>query len=139
MLNIDGKTMRGSGNKEQKTLHVVSAWCHKDGMSLGQKVVDEKTNEIIAIPKLLQDLCLKGKVVTIDAMGTQVKIAEQIVHQKGNYVLAVKGNQGKLYKELVDYFEDKEFLNQIKETSGYKTDSRKSERSARNQGILSNK
>lgn len=84
VLNIDGKTIRGSGNKEQKALHVIYAWCHEDGMSLGQKAVGEKINEIIAIPKLLQELCLKKKVVTIDAIGTQVRIVEQIVHQKDN-------------------------------------------------------
>lgn len=84
--------MRSGGSKEKKALHVASAWYHEDGVSLGQKVVDEKTNEIIAIPKLLQELCIKGKVVTIDTMGTQVKIAEQIIHQKGNYMLAVKGS-----------------------------------------------
>lgn len=120
VLNIDGKTMRGSGNKEHKALHVISAWCDEDRISLGQKVVDEKTNEIIAIPELLQEICIKGKIVTIDAMGAQVKIAEQIVNQKGNYVLAVKGNQGRLYEEIVDYFKDEEFLKQIKRTSGYK-------------------
>lgn len=120
ILNIDGKTMRGSRNSNQKALHVVSAWSAEEGISLGQKVVEEKTNEIVAIPELLKDISIKGHVVTIDAMGTQVKIAEQIIKQKGNYVLAVKGNQGNLYDEIKSYFEDKEFLAKIKEGNNYK-------------------
>lgn len=120
ILNIDGKTMRGSGNVNQKALHVVSVWSDADGISLGQKVVDEKSNEIIAIPELLEEINIKGSIVTIDAMGTQVKIAEQIKKQKGNYVLAVKGNQGNLYEEIKTYFEDEEELKQIKEAGGYK-------------------
>lgn len=120
IFNIDGKTMRGSGNKNQKALHVVSAWSKEDGLSLGQKVVEEKSNEITAIPELLQVLNIKGHIVTIDAMGTQVRIAEQIIKQKGNYVLAVKANQGNLYEEVVDYFNDAELLTKVKEQQGYK-------------------
>lgn len=120
ILNIDGKTMRGSGNKNQKALHVISVWCEEDGVSLGQKAVEEKSNEIKAIPELLQTLNIKGHIITIDAMGTQVKIAEQIIKQKGSYVLAVKGNQGNLYQEIVDYFSDADFLEKIKKKQGYK-------------------
>lgn len=120
ILNIDGKTMCGSGNKNQKPLHVVSVWCEEDGVSLGQKVVEEKSNEITAIPELLQTLNIKGHVITIDAMGTQVKIAEQIIKQKGSYVLAVKGNQGNLHQEIIDYFSDIDFLAEIKKEQGYK-------------------
>lgn len=120
IFNIDGKTMRGSGNKAQKALHIVSAWSQEDGLSLGQKVVEEKSNEITAIPELLQTLNIKGHVITIDAMGTQVKIAEQIIKQKGSYVLAVKGNQGSLYNEIVDYFSDSDLLAKVKQKQGYK-------------------
>ena len=120
IFNIDGKTMRGSGNKNQKALHIVSAWSKEDGLSLGQKAVDEKSNEITAIPELLQVLNIKGHIVTIDAMGTQVKIAEQIIKQKGDYVLAVKANQGNLYEEVVDYFNDAELLTKVKKQQGYK-------------------
>lgn len=120
VFNLDGKTMRGSGNKNQKALHIVSAWSQEDGVSLGQKVVEEKSNEITAIPELLHTLNIKGHVITIDAMGTQVNIAEQIIKQKGSYVLAVKGNQGKLYEEIVDYFNDEQLLDEVKRKQGYK-------------------
>lgn len=126
IFNIDGKTMRGSGNKDQKALHIVSAWSEEDGLSLGQKVVEEKSNEITAIPELLETLNIKGHVITIDAMGTQVKIAEQIIKQKGGYALAVKGNQGRLYEEIVDYFSDEEFLVEVKQKQGYKKTCEKS-------------
>ena len=119
ILNIDGKTMRVSGNKNQKALHIVSAWSKEDGLSLGQKVVEEKSNEMTAIPELLQLLNIKGHIVTIDAMGTQVRRAEQIIKQKGAYVLAVKANQGNLYEEVVDYFNDAELLTKVKKQQGY--------------------
>ena len=106
--------MRGSGNVNQKALHVVSVWSDEDGISLGQKTVAEKSNEIVAIPELLEEINIKGSIVTIDAMGTQVKIAEQIRKQKGSYVLAVKGNQGNLHEEIKTYFEDEEELKEIK-------------------------
>ena len=73
-----------------------------------------------AIPELLQVLNIKGHIVTIDAMGTQVRRAEQIIKQKGTYVLAVKANQGNLYEEVVDYFNDAELLTKVKEQQGYK-------------------
>lgn len=120
IFNIDGKTMRGSGNKDQKALHIISAWSQEDGVSLGQKVVEEKSNEITAIPDLLQTLNIKGHVITIDAMGTQVKIAEQIIKQRGSYVLAVKGNQGNLYEEIEQYFNDQALLEKVKQKKGYK-------------------
>ncbi|MGL4977538.1 MAG: ISAs1 family transposase [Cetobacterium sp.] len=120
IFNIDGKTMCGSKNKHQNAIHVVSVWSEEDGISLGQTVVEEKTNEITAIPELLKTLNIKGNVITIDAMGTQVKIAEQIIDQKANYVLAVKKNQGNLYSEIVDYFADNDFLKKIIVKEGYK-------------------
>jgi predicted transposase YbfD/YdcC len=120
ILNIDGKTMRGSRTENKKPLHVVSAYCDEDGFCLGQNVVKEKENEIIAIPELLDTLQIKGYVVTIDAMGTQVKIAEKIVKKKADYVLAVKGNQENLYNDLIDYFNENDFKKDIKIVGNYK-------------------
>lgn len=120
ILNIDGKTMRGSRTEDKKPLHVVSAYCDEDGFCLGQNVVNEKENEIVAIPQLLDTLQIKGYVVTIDAMGTQVKIAEKIVQKKADYVLAVKGNQENLYNDLIDYFNKNDFKKDIERNGNYK-------------------
>jgi len=103
-IAIDGKALRGSATKTSSHLHMVSAWACDRGLTLGQKSVDEKSNEITAIPELLEALNLKGSVVTIDAMGTQKAIAEQIIEQEGEYILSVKANQKSLLKELRDYF-----------------------------------
>jgi predicted transposase YbfD/YdcC len=105
-IAIDGKTLNGTyHNKGQKGLvHMVEAWCDEYSVSLGQTRVDEKTNEIIAIPELLRTLNVPGSVITIDAMGCQKKIARQIV--KGNhadYLIGLKGNQESMMRELVDY------------------------------------
>lgn len=90
---IDGKTLCGSGDgKEQKPLHLVSAWVRQHGITLGQVAVDGKSNEITAIPELLRMLELRGAIVTIDAMGCQKEIAAQIVDGEGDYVLALKDN-----------------------------------------------
>jgi predicted transposase YbfD/YdcC len=101
-IAIDGKTLCGSHNRGQgkAALHLVSAWAVANHLSLGQQAVDQKSNEITAIPKLLEILDLHGALVTIDAMGCQKEIAEQIVEQGGDYVLAVKENQPKLYEEI---------------------------------------
>ncbi len=120
ILSIDGKTMRGSRTENKKLLHVVSAYCDEDGFCLGQNVVKEKENEIIAIPELLDTLQIKEYVVTIDAIGTQVKIAEKIVKKKADYVLAVKGNQENLYNDLIDYFNETDFKEDIKIAGNYK-------------------
>ena len=95
LLPIDGKTLRGSHrrNDELKPLHLVSAWATNCGLSLGQVAVDDKSNEITAIPKLLEMLELAGAIVTIDAMGCQKEIAKKIIDKEGDYVLAVKDNQ----------------------------------------------
>lgn len=103
--------MRGSRTENKKPLHIVLSWCDKSGICFGQKAIKE--NEIIAIPELLYTLQIKGYVVTIDAMGTQTKIAEKIIKQRADYVLAVKGNQETLYKDLIDYFYDDSFKKQI--------------------------
>lgn len=103
---IDGKTLRGSGGAKHRAnpLHVVSAWATQQGMTLGQVAVDSKSNEITAIPKLLEMLELKGAIVSIDAMGCQKEIAKQIVDAGGDYVLAVKDNQPKLSDAVSRFF-----------------------------------
>jgi predicted transposase YbfD/YdcC len=120
ILNIDGKTMRGSKNKNQRALHVVTAYCKEDGICFGQKAVNEKENEIIAIPDLLDEISVRGCVVTIDAMGTQAEIAEKIIKKKADYVLAVKGNQPNLHNDIKDYFNDSELKAAVKSGKGYK-------------------
>lgn len=101
---IDGKTSRRSRDGENKPLHLVSAFASELGLVLGQQATEEKSNEITAIPKLLQWLDLDQAVVTIDAMGCQTEIAKTIVKQSGHYVLAVKGNQASLYDDISTYF-----------------------------------
>jgi len=103
-IAIDGKALRGSRSGETTHLHAVSAWACEAGITLAQAFVGEKTNEITAIPELLAMLNLKGAVVTIDAMGTQRAIAEKIINSGGDYILSVKGNQGRLHDETRDQF-----------------------------------
>jgi hypothetical protein len=92
VIAIDGKTSRGSKNRQQgkSPLHLVSAWACANRLALGTDATAEKSNEITAIPKLLKLLELKGCIITIDAMGCQTAIAKQIVDQKGDYVLGLK-------------------------------------------------
>jgi predicted transposase YbfD/YdcC len=99
---IDGKTLRGSADQAKglRALHLVSAWSTANHRSLAQVAVDTKSNEIIAIPELLRLLELKGALVSIDAMGCQKTIARQIVEQGGDYILPVKGNQGRLKDDI---------------------------------------
>jgi predicted transposase YbfD/YdcC len=106
VVAIDGKTLRRSHDrgKGKKALHLVSAWASEARLVLGQVAVEEKSNEITAIPELLKLLLLEGCIVTIDAMGTQRAIAAQIIEQKGDYVLALKENQGNLYEQVADTF-----------------------------------
>ena len=108
IIALDGKTMRGSGDKQTgtKPLHVVSAWTSENNMVLGQVKTEEKSNEITAIPQLLELLDIQGAVVTIDAMGTQKQIAEMIVSKKADYVLSVKGNQQTMLEDIRAYFEE---------------------------------
>lgn len=107
VIAIDGKTIRRSLDKSSKkaAIHMVSAWAQQNHLVLGQVKVDDKSNEITAIPKLLERLDIIGTVVTIDAMGCQKAIAKQIVEQKADYVLSLKGNQGTLHEDVVTYFE----------------------------------
>ena len=108
IIAIDGKTLRRSFDKasSKSAIHMVSAWATANQISLGQVVVDAKSNEITAIPKLLEMLEISGSMVTIDAMGCQTKIARRIVEAKADYCLAAKGNQPTLLQGLEDHFED---------------------------------
>lgn len=108
LIAIDGKTCRRSHqrSKELGPLHIVSAWAAEDGIALGQVATEEKSNEITAIPELLEQLDLANTIVTIDAMGCQKEIAKQIVDGDGDFVLSVKDNQPKLYEAIKDYFDD---------------------------------
>ena len=108
VIAIDGKTLRRSYDKasSKSAIHMVSDWATMNHISLGQVVTDAKSNEITAIPKLLQILELSGALVTIDAMGCQTKIAQEIVDAGANYCLAVKKNQPTLHQGIVDFFGD---------------------------------
>jgi len=106
VIAIDGKTMRGSVSANRDPYHVVSAWVKEKSLTLGQVTVDNKSNEIKVIPKLLDLIDVTGDVVTIDAMGCQKEIAQKIVEKNADYVLAVKGNQKELYDAIKDYFEN---------------------------------
>jgi predicted transposase YbfD/YdcC len=105
VLAIDGKTLRRSHDQAKGlgALHSVSIWASEFGLSLGQVATDEKSNEITAIPVLLQLVDISGAIITIDAMGTQTAIAKQIVDAKADYVLALKGNQGTLHDAVIEY------------------------------------
>ena len=106
VIAIDGKSIRGSQDSFHDTpaLHLVSAWANSNQLVLGQSKVDGKSNEITAIPELLAILDIEGSIITIDAMGTQKKIAEKIIEQKADYVLALKGNQEYLKENVVSIF-----------------------------------
>ncbi|MCE9688290.1 ISAs1 family transposase, partial [Shewanella sp. AS16] len=107
VVAIDGKTLRGSYNRDDRysTIHMISAYASANQLVLGQLKTDCKSNEITAIPALIQMLDLRGALVTIDAMACQTKIAKAIISQGGDYLLAVKGNQGKLAKAVRTAFE----------------------------------
>jgi predicted transposase YbfD/YdcC len=102
IINIDGKQLRGSKDKVvgKRAIYMVSAWAEANELVLGQRKVDEKSNEITAIPELLKLLALSGCIVTIDAMGTQTNIAKSIVEGEADYALSVKENQGHLYEDI---------------------------------------
>ena len=108
LVAIDGKTCRGSrdGSKGLGALHIVSAWASEEGIALGQVATEAKSNEITAIPQLLEQIDLAGTLITIDAMGCQKDIVEQIVAGKGDCVIAVKDNQPKLLAAIRTYFLD---------------------------------
>jgi predicted transposase YbfD/YdcC len=106
-IAIDGKTLRHSHDaaKDQKPLHLVSAWVAEYHLSLGQVATEEKSNEITAIPELLDQIEIQGAVVTIDAMGCQKKIASRISEKGGGFVIAVKGNQPTLFETIQSFFD----------------------------------
>lgn len=107
IVAIDGKTVRGSHDKGigKKAIHMISAWANRAHLVLGQLKVDDKSNEITAIPELLKLLVIKGCIVTIDAMGCQTKIAGQVIDRGADYVLALKENQGTLHQQVQSLFE----------------------------------
>jgi predicted transposase YbfD/YdcC len=108
VLPVDGKTLRRSHDRQKGlgALHLVSVWAGEYGLSLGQVACAEKSNEITAIPELLRLVDIKGAIITIDAMGAQKAIAAQIVEEKADYVLALKGNQETLHQAVIDHIND---------------------------------
>ncbi len=106
VISIDGKALRHSFDKQNDKgmIHMVSAWLSSQGLVLGQVKVHKESNEITAIPELLKVLCLKGCIVTIDAIGCQKNIVKQIVEQGGDYVISLKKNQGSLYEKVEELF-----------------------------------
>jgi len=105
VIAIDGKALRGAKSKGKKSpVHMVSAWADQNNLVLGQVRVNEKSNEITAIPKLLETLMIEGNIITIDAMGTQTNIANKIIENGADYILAVKENQKQLLDEIKDEF-----------------------------------
>ncbi len=107
IISIDGKTIRGSydRNQGQSALHLISAWASENSLVLAQVKVEDKSNEITAIPALLELLDITGAIITIDAMGTQIEIAKQIIDKKADYVLALKANHPTLYSQVKEWFE----------------------------------
>jgi predicted transposase YbfD/YdcC len=105
-IAIDGKTLRHSYDRggSKGAIHMVSAWANEQRLVLAQVKVDEKSNEITAIPELLKVLDLQGCLVTLDAMGTQIAIAQQIIEGGGDYILSLKGNQGNLHEDVKQVF-----------------------------------
>ncbi len=106
VIAINGKCLRGSIDRAsgKAAIYMVSAWAHQNQLVLGQQKVDDKSNEITAIPKLLLQLDIVGAVITMDAMGCQTKIAAQIIQQGADYVLSLKGNQGELHDDVKTFF-----------------------------------
>jgi len=100
VIAIDGKTVKGTRSSTQKALHILSAWASENKVVLGQLKTDEKSNEITAIPQLLDLLSISGCIVTIDAMGCQTEIAQKVIDEDGDYLLAVKKNQEHLYEDI---------------------------------------
>lgn len=105
IVSIDGKTVCGSRDAKAKAIHMVSAWANTNQLVLGQVKTEEKSNEITAIPTLIEMLELKDCIVTIDAMGCQKDIAERLVKSESDYVFGLKGNQTGLYEDVKLYFE----------------------------------
>src|SRR3954454_8126887 len=109
IIAIDGKTARRSHDAKDGLgpLHVVTAWAGEYGLALGQELCAEKSNEITAIPELLKKIDVRGGVVTIDAMGTQEAIAEEIIRGQADYVLALKGNHESLHRAVIEHIDER--------------------------------
>jgi predicted transposase YbfD/YdcC len=107
-LAIDGKTLKGSRNDSKGIgpLHLVSVWMSERGITLAQVPTDAKSNEITAIPQVLQLVDVRGAIITIDAMGAQTAIVKEIVDRKGDVIICLKGNQGNLYNAVTDFVDD---------------------------------
>lgn len=106
VVAIDGKALRRAVNEGESIPYIVSAWAAENGLVLGQVKVDEKSNEITAVPELLRVLQLEGAIVTLDAMGCQKEIAAHIIARKAHYVLALKGNHATVHQEVKAFFDD---------------------------------
>jgi predicted transposase YbfD/YdcC len=108
IISLDGKAARRSHDaaNELGALHVVTAWAGEYGLALGQQVCEEKSNEITAIPELLEKIDIRGGIVTIDAMGAQKAIAEAIIRGKADYVLALKGNHEALHRAVIEFIDE---------------------------------
>ena len=104
VIDFDGKTVRGSGKPGLKPIHLVSAWSFRAGITLAQMKTAEKSNEITAIPELLDIVNIAGSIVTIDAMGCQTEITLKVIEKGGAYVIACKANQSTLHQEILEYF-----------------------------------
>lgn len=115
VINLDGKTIRNSGH--QKPLHIVSAWCQTNQLVLAQEKVDTKSNEITAIPKILDLLDLKDRIITIDAIGAQRDICNKIIEQEGHYVISLKTNQGNLHNDVQLFLKDQKNHQMINENN----------------------
>jgi predicted transposase YbfD/YdcC len=111
VIAIDGKTVRGSFNAKGggKAIHLVSAWATENRLVFGQVKTEEKSNEITAIPVLLDKMALEGSIVTIDAMGCQYEIADKIVKAKADYLFSLKGNQETLHEDVAEYYSEFDF------------------------------
>lgn len=119
VIAIDGKASRHSFDGEGKMLHMVSAYSTEARLILAQEKVSEKSNEITAIPKLLDWLDLKGNTVTIDAMGCQYGIADQILKKEGHYIFSLKGNQGSLFEDIKTYLDNPKTLKELESHLDY--------------------
>jgi len=107
VIAIDGKTARGSKDRfrGQDAIHLVSAWASESGVLLGQRQIDEKSNEITAVPELLKLLFIKGCIVTVDALNCQKDIARTVIDREADYVFALKANHPQLHQDVIDWFD----------------------------------
>ncbi|MEY3430051.1 MAG: hypothetical protein RI930_920 [Pseudomonadota bacterium] len=119
VIAIDGKSSKHSFDGDGKMLHTLSAFATESRIVLGQEKVSEKTNEITAIPKMLEWLDVKDHIITIDAMGCQYEIANKILKKEGDYIFSLKGNQGNLSDDVIKYFADTKHLSLTKNCVDY--------------------